>query len=373
MSAKVLFIATVDKGHILKFHVPYLKYFKEKGYEVHVACAGNETIPYCDKRYNISFEQSPIKFKNIRAYKDLKKIVNQQHYSIIHCHTPVGGVIGRLAAKKTRRTGTNVLYTAHGFHFYKGAPFKNWLLFYPIEKWLSKYTDCLITINEEDHQNALMHNFKSGYIEKVNGVGVNLTRFSPPNFDEKKVLREKSGYEESDFLIVYIADLNHNKNQNMIINVINMLKIKIPNVRLLLVGEGSLLEEYKKKTFKLGLDNYIDFLGFRRDVPSILKMVDVAISTSKREGLPVNIMEAMATGLPTVVTNCRGNRDLIINDQNGYVVEINDEIAFSQAIMKLYNSKKIMNNFGEKNIQLIRKNSLENVMKEMEKIYSNFM
>lgn len=372
MNAKVLFIATVDKGHILKFHVPYLKYFKERGYEVHVACAGNEKIPYCDKRYNISFERSPIKFKNIRAYKELKKVVNQQHYSIIHCHTPVGGVIGRLASKKTRRKGTNVLYTAHGFHFYNGAPFRNWLLYYPIEKWLSRYTDCLITINEEDYQNALYYKFKSKFIKKVNGVGVDLSRFSPLQIKEKNILREKYGYKHNEFILLYTADLNYNKHQDLIINALNILKTKIPNIRILFAGEGPYLDVYKELSTKLCLNDKVEFLGFRKDIPNLLKLSDVAISASRREGLPVNLLEAMATGLPIIATNCRGNRDLVNNGENGYIVGVNDVQGFAEAVMKLYSSKEIQKKFAKKNLNMVDAYSLNHVMIEMNKIYRLF-
>ena len=153
MKKKVLFTATVD-SHILHFHIPYLKLFKEKGYEVHVATNGNEEIPYCDKKHVISFERSPLKLNNLKAIGQLRKIINEENFDIIHCHTPMGSVVTRLAAKKARKKGTRVIYTAHGFHFYKGAPKLNWFLFYPVEKYLSKYTDTLITINKEDYDLA---------------------------------------------------------------------------------------------------------------------------------------------------------------------------------------------------------------------------
>ena len=150
---KVLFVAHVD-SHIRHFHIPYLKYFKEKGYEVHVVTSNdeNETFPYCDVKHVISIKRNPFKMDNIKAIKQLKKIINDEKFDLIHCHTPMGGVITRLAAKKVRKNGTKVFYTAHGFHFYKGAPKINWMIYYPIEKYLSKYTDVLITINHEDYE-----------------------------------------------------------------------------------------------------------------------------------------------------------------------------------------------------------------------------
>lgn len=372
MRDKVLFVATVDKGHILKFHVPYLKYFKEKGFEVHVACAGNEEIPYCDKRYHIPFDRLPYKFSNFQAYKKLKSIIDVQNYNLIHCHTPVGGVIGRLASRKAKKNGTKILYTVHGFHFFKGAPLKNWLIYYPIEKWLSKSTDCLITINDEDYQNALHYKFKAHCLKKINGVGINLNKFTTRKNGEKFLLRQEYKYKKDDFILLCIADLNYNKNQELIINVVNELKDTIPNIRLLLAGDGPLLQQYKKQAYDLGLGNYVDFLGFRKDIPNLLKLSDLVVSASKREGLPVNIMEAMAIGLPIVATNCRGNRDLVINNVNGYLVEMNDIEGFKTAIKKLYNTKELQEKFGVENLKLVKKYSLKNVMKEMEVIYSSF-
>ena len=144
---KVLFVAHVD-SHIRHFHIPYLKYFKEKGYEVHVATSNdeNEEFMYCDKKHIISMERNPLKINNLKAVGQMKKLFDEENFDLVHCHTPMGGVVTRLAAKKARKSGMKVFYTAHGFHFYKGAPFKNWAIYYTIEKYLSQYTEmeCLL-------------------------------------------------------------------------------------------------------------------------------------------------------------------------------------------------------------------------------------
>jgi glycosyltransferase EpsD len=369
---KVLFTATVD-GHILNFHTSYLKWFKEQGYEVHVASNGNLDIPFVDLKYNIPFERSPFKLVNFKAYKKLKNIIDDNNYKLIHCHTPMGSVLTRLAAKKARKKGTKVIYTAHGFHFFKGAPLINWLLYYPVEKWLSKHTDCLITINDEDYECAKRNKFKAGSIKKVNGVGIDLNKFTPQTVEKKKKLRKEYGYSETDFILICVAELNHNKHQDMIINVINILKNIIPNIKLLLVGEGNLMEQYKNQVKKLNLEDYIKFLGYRKDVPNLMAISDVAVSASRREGLPVNVMEAMATGLPLVVTDCRGNRDLVRNGRNGYVVGINDVDGFADAVEKLYKIEKLRQNFSEKNCELIKMYSIKNVKNELEKIYLSLL
>ncbi len=171
MVNKVLFCATVDY-HFKAFHLPYMKWFKEQGWEIHVAASGEIELPYVDVKYNIPIQRSPLHKQNLAAYKKLKEIIDHNHYKIIDCHTPMGGMLARLAARDARKTGTKVIYTAHGFHFCKGAPLMNWILYYPIEKMMAHYTDCLITINNEDYAIGLKR-FKAKQIEHVHGVGIN--------------------------------------------------------------------------------------------------------------------------------------------------------------------------------------------------------
>jgi glycosyltransferase EpsD len=369
---KVLFTATVD-GHILNFHIPYLKWFKEQGYEVHVASNGNSNIPFVDIKYNIPFERSPFKVTNLKVYRQLKNIIDNNNYRLIHCHTPMGSVLTRLAAKKARKKGTKIIYTAHGFHFFKGSPLINWLLYYPVEKWLSKYTDCLITINDEDYECAVKNKFKAGSVKKVNGVGIDLNKFTPQTVEKKKELRKQYGYNDTDFILICVAELNHNKHQDMLINAVSILKNKIPNIKLLLVGSGNLMKQYKKQVKKLGLEKYIQFLDYRSDVSNLLIISDLLVSASRREGLPVNVMEAMATGLPLVVTDCRGNRDLVNNDENGYIIGISDVEGFANVVEKLYKSKELRVKFGQRSLKLIKMYSLENVKNEMKDIYLSYL
>lgn len=373
---KILFVATVVKTHIMAFHVPYLKWFKKKGYEVHV-CARNDyenkedcNIPCCDEYFDLPFERQPFSKSNISAYKKLKNIIRSNNYDMIHCHTPMGGTLTRLAARKVRENGTRIIYTAHGFHFFKGAPMKNWLLYYPVEKYLANYTDCLITINEEDYKIAIENNFGAQSIKLINGVGVNLNRFKPQTIDMKRKLRHKYGFHESDFILIYAGELSYRKHQDLLINVVGILKKNIPNIRLLLAGTGELQDQYKKQADICGTANNIQFLGFRKDIAELMMLSDIAVSSSRHEGLPVNVMEAMAVGLPLVVTDCRGNRDLVVNNENGFVVEIGDVGDFAIKIKELYESKKLQKKYGERNIELIRSYSIDNIINEMGKLYN---
>lgn len=369
---KLLIVATVVKKHIMVFHIPYLEWFKKNGYDVHVA-AGNDydnkedcNIPFCDKFYELPFSRSPLSKENIHAYRELKRIVKENDYDLIHCHTPVGGAIGRLASRKS---GATVFYTAHGFHFHKGAPFKNWLIYYFIEKWLSRYTDCLITMNEEDYNIAKTKRFKAKKIVKIHGVGVNLDNFEPQSKERKTSIRKEYGYREDEFILFYAAELNSNKHQDLLINIVKILKDRIPNVKLILAGSGPLENDYKEQVRELDLVSNVEFLGFRSDVKNLLMLSDVAVASSRREGLPVNVMEAMATGLPLVVTDVRGHRDLVKDGKNGYVIEQDNIEKFSKAIERLYKDRELRNKFGKRSIELVQGFSIENVMEEMKEIY----
>ena len=302
---KALFTATVD-SHILHFHLPYLKLLRDMGYEVHVITNGTEKIPGADKRHTVPFARSPLSLNNVQAYRMLRDIINHERYDLIHTHTPMGGVVTRLAARHSRKHhGSRVLYTAHGFHFYKGAPWHYWAMFYPIEKWLAHYTDTLITINKEDY-NLARRKFATR-VEYVPGVGID-----PAKFDfkftaaDKLALRKSLGLTKNDFVMIFPAELNKNKNQILLIEAMEQLVPKHPNIHLLLPGKDSYNGHYQRITAEKGLEKNIHFLGYRTDIPRLLKISDLAVSSSLREGLPVNLLEAAYCKIPIVAHKCRG-------------------------------------------------------------------
>ncbi len=372
MPGKVLFCATVDY-HFKAFHLPYMKWFKEQGWEVHVAASGNMDLSYVDEKYHIPIQRSPFSSANIQAYKELKALINQNKYNIIHCHTPMGGVLARLAAREARKAGTKVIYTAHGFHFCKGAPLLNWLVYYPIEKWLAQYTDCLITINKEDYNLAVTHKFKAKKIEHVHGVGVDTNQYKPVSEEQKYELRESYGYNPDDFLLFYAAEFNKNKNQQLLIHALALLKEEVPNAKLLLAGNGSLLDECKELAVKMGVEKMVHFLGYRNDIPSLLSISDVAVASSLREGLPVNIMEAMACGLPIVASENRGHRELIKDHINGFVIPSEDFRQFSIRLSELSQSNDMRRGMGIESVNHLKTYSLSHVSSELSKIYSHYM
>ena len=328
---KILYVATVD-SHIRAFHLPYLKMMQEKGWETHVATNGKEKIPFCDHRHTICMERSPFKPNNLRAIKQMKQLLEKEHFDIIHCHTPMGSVVTRLAAKKARKNGTRIIYTAHGFHFYTGAPLINWLLFYPVEWYLAKYTDTLITINHEDYNRAKKKFSKRCHdIQYVPGVGINPKKFDFKMTEkEKHELRTSLRLKDDDFVMICVGRLDKNKNQSFLIKCMSELVKEKPKAHLLLVGQDELNGKYQRLAKKLGVGINVHFLGQRKDIPKLLKISDLAVSSSKREGLPVNIIESSITGIQIVTTGCRGVSD-ILKDYNN-ISTADDKNSFEKKI-----------------------------------------
>ena len=365
---KVLFVATVVKTHIMQFHIPYLKMFKEMGFETVVAARNDYEnpedcrIPYCDHFVDIPFQREPLRYENLQCYKKLKAIMDEGEFSIIHCHTPVGGVVGRLAARKARKKGTRVIYTAHGFHFYKGAPIKNWLLFYPIEKLCSRLTDVLITINKEDHVLA-QKKMKAKCVKYVPGVGVDLEKFSKSTFDTAAKRREL-GIPENATVLLSVGELNNNKNHETVIRAIADM-----DVYYLIAGKGDLRQNLQNMIDTLGVHNRVKLLGYRCDVEELYKAADIFAFPSFREGLPVALMEAMACGLPCVASKIRGNTDLLENTEGGFLCDPQDVSEFAEKINLLATNVELREKMGRTNLMTIQKFSNETVIKEMQNIY----
>ena len=370
---KVLFVATVVKMHIMVFHIPYLKMFKEMGWETAVAAKNDYddpdecVIPYCDTYYDIPFERNPIKLSNLKAYRSLKDIIDKGDYDIIHCHTPVGAMLTRLAAKTARKHGTKVFYTAHGFHFYKGAPAINWLLYYPVEKWLSLYTDVLITINNEDYERA--KTFNAGKVCYVPGVGIDLNKFNVGHIDKAKKRRE-IGVSTDDFVLLSVGELSPRKNHEVVIRAMSVLKNndKLNKLEYMICGRGNYETELRKIAQDLNVIEHVHFLGFRADIAEICNCADLFIFMSHQEGLPVALMEAMACGLPAVCSDIRGNTDLIEDQKTGLIADNTPE-AVAKAIVEVRQNNEMRKALASTALQKIKQFDLSSVENEMRMIY----
>ena len=368
---KVLFTATVVKTHIMEFHIPYLRMFQQAGWETAVAARndfddpGDCVIPCCDRYYDIPFERSPLKRSNLRAYRELKRVIDRGEFDLIHCHTPVGALLTRLAAGKARRKGTKVIYTAHGFHFFKGAPKLNWLVYFPAE-WLCGFlTDVLITINREDYDFAQKH-IHAGKVCYVPGVGVDMDRFG----GSRETAREKLGIGEEEFVLLSVGEMTENKNHRLALQALALLPEK--PIRYVLVGRGERMEELQAQARELGIADRVIFTGYRNDVSELYPAADAFFFPSFREGLSVALMEAMASGLPAIVGKIRGNTDLIDDGVEGVYMPLTPEGA-AEAIRKLYDDPALGARLGEAAREKVRRFSAPEVQRKMREIYRDTM
>ena len=371
---KILYVTTVS-GTINAFLVPHIHMLLDAGHSVDMACNVNYPIneTLLDRGcqvFQLEFQRSPLKKENYGAYRGLKKLIKNGEYDWVHTHTPVASALARLACKGI--PDVKVIYTVHGFHFFEGASLKNWLLYYPIEKLLAGDTDVLITMNGEDFQRA-KEKLSTKKVEIVDGVGVDLDRFVVQESEEKKRMRQDFGFDENAFILMYAAALCDRKHQDVLIETAGELVKDIPNLKLLLLGRGPNEARYRELIQQLHLEDHVELMGFRYDVDRILQTVDVAVSSSSQEGLPVNIMEAMATGIPLVVSNCRGNRDLVKDGENGFVIQDDSPEMFADKIRRLYSDETLRLRMSQANLVEIQKYATGNVLEEMKGIYQGLL
>lgn len=378
---RVLMLASVA-SMIDQFNMPNIALLQKLGYEVDVACNFIEGNTCSDARvaelkqklqdmhvrcYQIDFARN-IKHmgQNMRALRQVEGLMKQNGYAFCHCHSPIGGVVARIAGHRTK---TKVIYTAHGFHFYQGAPIVNWLVYYPVEKMLSRWTDVLITINHEDYKLA-KKKFKMKKLTYVPGIGIDTQRECLSQ-NEKEEKRKELGIPQDAFLITNAAEFTPNKNQKTVIEAIEQLHN--PNIYFVMCGIGEKKAELEQYVKEHGLEEHIRFVGFRNDLHEILQTSDCFVLSSFREGLSVALMEAMAEGLPVVCGRIRGNVDLIKDGKGGILVSPGEEKDYEEAFRKLYEMKqKAFQKF--ENIGLNNRNKVEAFSKEtvdqiMKKVY----
>lgn len=375
MSKTVLFVASVTKKHILQFHLPYMKWFKDHGYNVHV-CAGDDfepdepkNIPYCDKYYIIPFYRSPFATQNFRSYRELRKLIDENEYELVHCHTPVAAAIARYAFRTARKKrGTTVLYTAHGFHFYKGAP-KISRLYYIAEKALISYTDGIITINEEDYSAAKkMCRGKKCKAFKIPGIGIDLNRIRN-TIRTREDIREEFGIPNDAFLVMSNSEINQNKNVECSITAVAANK----GVYMLICVTGKSAEKCKELVNELGCGDRIIFAGYRYDAKELLHGADAFIFPSRREGLGLAAIEAMATGLPLIVSDNRGTREYAVNGENAIVCEYNNISQFINAVQLLSSDRELCKKLGHNGYHTAERYGLDNSIAEMAAIYRGYL
>lgn len=378
MSSKVLLLASVA-SMIDQFNMSNIHILQKLGCEVHVAanfisgntCSENrlkifkkELLDMNVIVHNILFPRKIGSIKeNYSAYKQVIELLRNNDFSLIHLHSPIGGVIGRLAIKKLNKKKITTIYTAHGFHFFKGAPLSSWI-FYPIEFFLSIYTDVLITINKEDFKRACR--FYARSIKYIPGVGVDTNKYKNTIID-KIQKRKELGIPQNSFIVLSVGELSKRKNHEVIIKAISLIENK--NIHYLICGKGNEEKYLKRLAEQLGLIDRIHFLGFRSDINEIVKLTDCFAFPSKREGLGIAAIEAMSVGLPIITSNINGILDYSENEKTGYTCSPLDIKGFASAISQLCTHPELSIKMRSYNIEVAKKFDIYKVNEKMEKIY----
>lgn len=372
MSKRILFIASIEK-HILRFHIPFIKWFVDLGFEVHVACNGKEKIPYCHFQHQIDFARKPFSLLHFRSFSQLNKLLAKEKFSLIHCHTAASSVITRLAARKYRKSyGLKVLYTAHGFHFFKGSPNYYWYLYYPVERFLSRYLDCLITVNREDYELAKTK-FYCKDVRRIKGMGVDPKRFPSISIIQRSAFRAELGISEDHFLLVYVAEFTEIKNHVFLIRNARIIREALPDVKIVLSGRGELMKRMQKLAAELGVLDIIIFLGFRDDVSTVMYSSDLGVSFSKQEGLGLHIVECMFCGLPIIATQNRGHRETVEMGKNGFIYEQGDIYSFISYVKGVKGSPELYQSLSKYAIDSSKPFLLQVALEELCIIYSEFI
>lgn len=346
---KHILILTTTNDFLGKFERENIRILQQLGYVVHYATNINEPHYISDQDrlrkmgvlvHPIDIARSPFLFQdNQKALRQLLELIRQYHIQAIHCHTPVGGLLGRLAGRFFREWEPVIIYTAHGFHFYKGAPLVNRLVYYQVEKQLARYTDILLVINEEDYRNAQKFRLKKeGSLYRLPGVGLDLEVFKPVPRAERNVMRKRLGIGKREFFLLSIGELNENKNHRIILEALAKIKQMQEgklSIRYGICGDGFFRQRLERWIVELGLQDRVTLYGHRQDIPQMIGCADATAFPSKREGLGMAGLESLAMGVPVLASDNRGTREYMKHGKNGYIYHYSDVDGFAEGIVKL--------------------------------------
>lgn len=372
---KKLLITSTDLM-MIQFLVPHVKYLSENGFHVEIACSvvgdriddvRRALADSVKAIHTVRLERSPLSPNNLKGYGDMKRLLAENRYDIIWTNEPVMGVVTRLAANKYRKKGTKVVYMCHGFHFYKGASLPSWLLYYPVERFMSRMCDMIVTINREDEARA--KTFHCPRVEHINGIGVNTARLHKR--DERSDIRAELGLGAEDFVVLSVGELNVNKNHQVIIRAIAQLGD--PEIHYVLCGKGDQLDRLTELAKECGIGDNVHFLGYRRDVVDICAQADVFAFPTRREGLGLAPLEAMYCGLPVIASDTRGIQDYTFDGKSGYLRNSEDAAGFAEAIAALKTDIQMRRKFGEFNRETVRSFCLEPVKGEILQIFRGLL
>ena len=380
---KVLIVASVI-SFIEWFNQENVDYLhRDLECEVHIACNleymndtdEERTLRYLDrlraegvKLHNIPFARSPLSLSNLTAYRMLRKLIRTESFDLIHCHTPAASVYTRLAARNARHRGTTVMYTCHGFHFHNASAKINWLLYYPIERFLSLFCDYLVTINHEDYQRAKTFHCKN--VRYIPGVGVDLKRYYSESSDRSGV-RKELGIPENAVMLISIGELISRKNHQVILKAI--AKLQRTDVFCVICGKGEQRDSLTALAEKLNIRERLILPGFRKDIPRLCKAADIGVFPSKTEGLGLAGIEMLAAGLPLVSSNVHGIMDYVEDGVNGFACDPDDPAAFASAIEKLISNDMLRYEMKNRSPDSVKRYDLPNALSAMREIYEEIL
>ena len=364
-----------------KENVEFLR--QELGCEVHIACNfdymrdtdEDRTKKYLDKLrgegvllHNIPFDRSPLTASNFKAYRQLKKLIDEGGFDLIHCHTPAAAMITRLAARRARRHGSVVMYTCHGFHFHNASSKKNWIVYYPVERIMSRFCDYIVTINHEDFERAKTFHAKN--VRYIPGVGVDTERIARAKVD-KRGYKRSIGVPEDCVMLLSVGELIERKNHRVIIEALS--KLKRSDIYYVICGKGPLKEELAALAEKYGIAERVVFLGFRNDIPELNNTADISAFPSKIEGLGLAGIEAMAAGVPVVASNVHGILDYVRDGETGFAVPPDDAEGFARAIEKLADDPELREKMGKRCTEAVKPFELSRALETMWAIYREIL
>ncbi|MCY1713486.1 glycosyltransferase family 4 protein [Caproiciproducens galactitolivorans] len=366
MGKKILFCASTI-SHINNFHLPYLKAFHEQGYEVWVAANKSESILYADHVVALPLSKKLMSFQNVKAIFAAKKLLKDQNFDIISTHTTLASAVIRAAIMLIHRK-PKVFCTVHGYLFNENDGIKKWIYLLP-EKICAHVTNVLMVMNHEDYDIAEKHKLYRDKLYYINGMGIDLSKFKPVLQEERISARREKGFAEEDFLFVYAAEFSKRKNQSLLIHAFANVREQIPNAKLLLAGDGALLEECKLLTKGLHVEKQILFLGYVEDMRKLYSACNVCVTTSRIEGLPFNVMEAMACGLPVIASDIKGHRELVEEGKTGLLFDLKSHDELEDRIIDLVNDSEKAKMLGNKGREQVEQFHIQNIFTKIMNCY----
>ncbi|CAI3193931.1 glycosyltransferase [Clostridium neonatale] len=370
---KILFAAST-LSHIENFHIPYLKYFKDNDFEVHIMGKGNNKspIPYVDKVIPVNFEKNMFSLKNFISAFKISKFIKKEKYSTISTHTILASFFTRLGIMLSLKKHPLVINTVHGYLFDENSNFIKKVIMILAEKFVRPVTDTILVMNSTDYEIAKKYNLYNKNLYSINGMGINASKFPFSTEENKSYLREKYNIPKDDFLLIYVAEFSKRKNQKFLIESLKgLISEGYNNLKLLLLGDGVLLDDMKQYSKTLGIEDNIIFKGYIKEVCNYYQISDICVSSSRIEGLPFNIMEAMSTGLPVIASKIKGHIDLVNPGENGFLYEYNNINEFCNHVKVLYNDRNLLNNMKISSHNLSKNYSLESVFPKITRIMMN--